>query len=122
MAIDYHEMGQRIAARRKALGLRQAQVCERCDINGNYLSNIERAVSIPSLEVLMRICTALDTTPDALLLGTSSRGTTDCARSSASSCADWTESSLPWSRASSPGCGNRNFKAQFTNYSSSVTV
>ena len=74
MAIDYHEMGQRIAARRKALGLRQAQVCERCDINGNYLSNIERAVSIPSLEVLMRICTALDTTPDALLLGTSSRG------------------------------------------------
>ena len=74
MAIDYHEMGQRIAARRKALGLRQAQGCERCDINGNYLSNIERAVSIPSLEVLMRICTALDTTPDALLLGTSSRG------------------------------------------------
>ena len=74
MAIDYREMGQRIAARRKALGLRQAQVCERCDINGNYLSNIERAVSIPSLEVLMRICTALDTTPDALLLGTSSRG------------------------------------------------
>ena len=69
MAIDYHEMGQRIAARRKALGLRQAQVCERCDINGNYLSNIERAVSIPSLEVLMRICTALDTTPDEQLRG-----------------------------------------------------
>ena len=73
MAIDYHELGQRIAARRKALGLRQAQVCERCGINGNYLSNIERAVSIPSLEVLMRICAVLDTTPDALL-GTSSRG------------------------------------------------
>lgn len=74
MAIDYHEVGQRIAARRKALGLRQAQVCERCDINGNYLSNIERAVSVPSLEVFMRICDALDTTPDVLLLGTASRG------------------------------------------------
>ena len=81
MAIDYHELGQQIAARRKALGLRQAQVCERCGINGNYLSNIERAVSIPSLEVLMRICAVLDTTPDALLLGTSSRGTTACVRS-----------------------------------------
>lgn len=74
MAIDYQEMGQRIAERRKQLGLRQVQVCERCGINSNYLSNIERAVSIPSLEVLMRICTALDTTPDTLLLGTSFRG------------------------------------------------
>ena len=74
MAIDYHEIGQRIAARRRALGLRQSQVCERCGINNNYLSNIERAVSIPSLEVFMRICTALDTTPDRLLLGTFSQG------------------------------------------------
>ena len=74
MAIDYHEVGQRISARRKALGLRQTQVCERCGINNNYLSNIERAVSIPSLEILMRICAALDTTPDKLLLGTSSQG------------------------------------------------
>lgn len=72
--MDYHEIGQRIALRRKTLGLRQTEVCEQCDINSNYLSNIERAVSIPSLEVLMRICTALDTTPDVLLLGTSSRG------------------------------------------------
>lgn len=72
--MDYHEIGQRIALRRKALGLRQTEVCERCAINSNYLSNIERAVSIPSLEVFMRICTALDTTPDVLLLGTSSQG------------------------------------------------
>ena len=74
MAIDYHEVGQRIAARRRSLGLRQAQVCERCGINSSYLSNIERAVSIPSLEIFMRICDALDATPDMLLLGTSSRG------------------------------------------------
>ncbi len=74
MPVDYHEIGQRIAVRRRALGLRQSDVCERCGINNNYLSNIERAVSIPSLEVLMRICAALDTTPDALLLGTASRG------------------------------------------------
>lgn len=68
--LDYVEIGARIAARRRILGLKQAQVCERCDINNNYLSNIERARSIPSLEVLMRICAALDTTPDAILTGT----------------------------------------------------
>ena len=70
MGLDYQQIGQRMAARRKRLGLRQAQVCERCDINSNYLSNIERAKSIPSLEVFMRICDALDATPDAPLLGT----------------------------------------------------
>ena len=30
MGLDYRQLGQRAAARRKALGLRQAQVCERC--------------------------------------------------------------------------------------------
>lgn len=69
MALDYSLIGRRIAARRRALGLRQVQVCERCDINSNYLSNIERAKSIPSLEVFVRICHALETTPDELLLG-----------------------------------------------------
>ena len=70
MALDYQQIGRRIAARRRALGLRQVQVCERCDINSNYLSNIERAKSIPSLEVFMRICEALEATPDDLLAGT----------------------------------------------------
>lgn len=70
MSLDYRQIGLRIAARRKSMGLRQAQVCERCDINNNYLSNIERGRSIPSLEVLVRICEALEVTPDYLLLGT----------------------------------------------------
>ena len=69
MALDYSLIGRRIAARRRALGLKQVQVCERCDINSNYLSNIERAKSIPSLEIFIRICQALETTPDELLLG-----------------------------------------------------
>ena len=73
MGLDYRQIGQRIAARRRQLGLRQTQVCERCDINSNYLSNIERAKSIPSLEVFARICEALDTTPDELLAGSARR-------------------------------------------------
>lgn len=73
MSINYLEIGRRIAERRHSLGLRQAQVCEKCEINNNYLSNIEHAKSIPSLDVFLRICEALNTTPDALLLGTKAR-------------------------------------------------
>ena len=70
MNLDYSEIGRRIARRRMALGLRQIQVCEIAGINDKYLSAIERAVSIPSLEVLMRLAIALDTTPDEFLVGT----------------------------------------------------
>lgn len=69
MKLDYAEIGRRIARRRKELGLRQVEVCERAEINDKYLSNIERAVSIPSLEVLMKLAIALDTTPDEFLVG-----------------------------------------------------
>lgn len=69
MEVDYLEIGNRIAKRRKALGLKQVQVCERAGINDKYLSCIERATSIPSLEVLMRLAHALDTTPDEFLVG-----------------------------------------------------
>ena len=73
MDLDYCEIGKRIARRRKELGLRQAQVCERAGINDKYLSCIERATSIPSLEVLMKLAIALDTTPDEFLVGTLNR-------------------------------------------------
>ena len=69
MELDYSEIGRRIALRRKQLGLRQAEVCERAGINDKYLSCIERATSIPSLEVLMKLALALDTTPDEFLIG-----------------------------------------------------
>lgn len=69
MQLDYALIGKRIAKRRKELGLRQVEVCERADINDKYLSCIERATSIPSIEVIMRIAVALDTTPDEFLTG-----------------------------------------------------
>ncbi len=69
MELDYSEIGRRIARRRKELGLRQIQVCERAGINDKYLSCIERATSIPSLEVIMKLALALDTTPDEFLTG-----------------------------------------------------
>lgn len=69
MEIDYKEIGRRIAKRRKELGLRQVQVCELAGINDKYLSCIERATSIPSLEVVMKLALALETTPDEFLTG-----------------------------------------------------
>ena len=70
MDLDYHEIGKRIARRRKELGLKQSEVEEKADLSQKYLSNIERSISIPSIEVIMRIALALDTTPDEFLVGT----------------------------------------------------
>lgn len=69
MELDYKDIGSRIAARRKKLGLKQLEVEERAKIGYKYLSNIERGISIPSLEVILRLSLALDTTPDEFLVG-----------------------------------------------------
>lgn len=74
MELDYSEIGKRIARRRKELGLRQVQVCELAGINDKYLSCIERATSIPSLEVVMKLALALETTPDEFLTGSIRQG------------------------------------------------
>ena len=70
MELDYRAIGTHVARRRKLLRLTQARVAELCDISDQYLSNIERAVSIPSVEVIMRLAAALGTTPDEFLVGT----------------------------------------------------
>lgn len=70
MELDYKAIGKRIARRRKQLGLKQSEVEERADISYKYLSSIERALSIPSTEVIMRLAIALETTPDSFLVGT----------------------------------------------------
>lgn len=69
MELNYSEIGRRIAKRRRELGLRQTEVCEKAGISDKYLSCIERAASIPSLEVIMKLALALDTTPNEFLTG-----------------------------------------------------
>ena len=69
MELDYSQIGKQIARRRKKLGLTQSEVEERADIAFKYLSSIERGVSIPSTEVIMRLAIALETTPDEFLVG-----------------------------------------------------
>ena len=69
MELDYAQIGKHIAARRKELGLKQTEVCDKAGINDKYLSCIERATSIPSLEVVIRLAQGSDTTPDFFLVG-----------------------------------------------------
>ena len=69
MIIDYIEIGARIRDKRKDLKLKQNELAEKAELSNNYLSNIENGHSVPSLEALVRICNALGTTPDFILLG-----------------------------------------------------
>lgn len=69
MKIDYKALGERIAKRRKALNMTQDDVAEATGLSNNHISNIENSHSIPSIDTLVRICEAIDTTPNYLLLG-----------------------------------------------------
>jgi transcriptional regulator with XRE-family HTH domain len=69
MEIDFAQLGQRVAKRRKVLNLTQDDLAEATGLSNNFISNIENNHSVPSIESLMKICSALNTTPDYLLLG-----------------------------------------------------
>lgn len=67
--IDYAELGQRVAQRRKFLRYTQEQVAEQADLTATYLGMIERAESKPSIETIFKLCKVLEITPDYLLIG-----------------------------------------------------
>ena len=69
MEIDYASIGQRIAKRRKQIDMKQNVLADKLNISNNYLSGIERGKEKPSLEILVKICNALQVTPDYLLMG-----------------------------------------------------
>lgn len=71
MAVDYSLIGKRLAEVRKAHKMTQEKLAEKTDLANNYISNIENSRSIPSLETLVKLCEALDITPNDVLLGTS---------------------------------------------------
>lgn len=70
MTIDYSAVGKRISLIRKNRGTTQEQLAEKAELSNIYISHIENSRSIPSLETLMKLCSALDITPDEVLLGT----------------------------------------------------
>lgn len=60
-------LGRNLAARRKALGLTQAQVAERLGVDTETLSRFERGKHVPSLLTLERLAGVLSSTCADLL-------------------------------------------------------
>ena len=74
MGIDFSLVGKRIAKRRKGLNMTQDDLAEATGLSNNFISNIENDHSVPSIESLMKICGALNATPDYFLLGAHKAG------------------------------------------------
>ncbi len=52
---------------RRGLGLSQEALAEKADIDRTYVSGVERGVRNPTVTVVARFASALDTTPALLL-------------------------------------------------------
>lgn len=63
------QMGKRLVARRKQLRLTQEELAERADMNAQIISTAETGKKALRPENIIKICAALDISPDYLLLG-----------------------------------------------------
>lgn len=52
--------GRRLRELRKARGLTQEALAESADLSGNYISDLELGLKVPSLTILVRLSQALD--------------------------------------------------------------
>lgn len=66
--MDYVALGMRIRQQRYLLRLTQEQLAERSDLSASFLGHIERGSRKASLETVISIANALDTTTDHLLV------------------------------------------------------
>jgi len=65
--VDYHALGMQIRVHRRMLHLTQEKLAEAVDLSVQYIGNIERGISKPSLETIVAISCALQTSLDQLL-------------------------------------------------------
>ncbi len=62
----YRNLGQNIKNRRKELGLTQQQLADKMNMSLNFVGKIEVAFSKPSLDTLIQLADALETTVSEL--------------------------------------------------------
>lgn len=62
--INFKQLGKRVIAKRTERNLMQKDLAEMLGIAVNHISDIERGVKRPSLELLMRISSFFDTSVD----------------------------------------------------------
>ena len=65
--MDFNLLGKRIRDERLLLRLTLEQLAEKIDKSNNFIGQIERGESKPSIETLVDIANALGTTVDSLL-------------------------------------------------------
>ena len=65
--MDFYLLGQKIRTLRNLHHFSQANLAELIDVSTNYIGQIERGDRKPSLETLVALCNALDTSMDYLL-------------------------------------------------------
>ncbi len=66
--LGIREIGNRLLALRKKMGLTQAEMAERSGISDRTYADIERGTVNMRLETFLQICQALHVTPDELLV------------------------------------------------------
>ena len=67
--VNYKEIGERVAKRRRVLNLTQEELAEIANLSKTHIQNIERASSKCSVASLLRLSGALQVNPDYLLSG-----------------------------------------------------
>ncbi|MBQ8163636.1 MAG: helix-turn-helix transcriptional regulator [Clostridia bacterium] len=65
--MDKLTMGDRIKETRKKKGLTQEQLAEKVDITLEYISQIERGLKMPNMQVFIKLVEVLDVSADYLL-------------------------------------------------------
>ena len=65
--IDYKDFGKRIRVLRRAQRITQEELAAKIGISHSFMGHIERGTRVVSLETLVQICNALNTTPTHLL-------------------------------------------------------
>lgn len=65
--MDFKRLGKQIREVRKEQGLTQEKLAELIGMSTNHISHIESGLTKLSIETLVSICNALNTTPDNLM-------------------------------------------------------
>ncbi|MGN0578216.1 MAG: helix-turn-helix domain-containing protein [Ruminiclostridium sp.] len=63
------EIGSRIKAQRRKMGISQEKLAEIVYVTPHYIYEIERGLKAMSLETLINLCAALDLSADYILFG-----------------------------------------------------
>lgn len=67
LIFDFRDIGNKLYASRKRLGMTQAEVAEAAGLADRTYADIERGTVNMRIETLLRICTVLHVTPDSVL-------------------------------------------------------